>query len=386
MAKMIFDRTNPHLKVATFGRKGGGKTMLAAAIRNVMWERYGLAKPITYEELSPQNYVVNDISLNCRILDYASPNRDYTHYDFDTEEDLKKALISGAVHIDVAIGVVPYNDILPYGVEMLLRQVGIQNVIFFITHRGDEDYDEDMELVAEETVIEDFECYDFFDCPIVVGDALLAYEHPETEWAYSILELVECLDDVFQPERLDEQPFMMPVDDTFSIVQRGTIATGKIARGVIGVNQLVEIVGFGETKKTVVTGVEIYKKIVEAAQTGDRVGLLLRGINRSEIMKGQVIAAPGTIHQHSKFNAFVYSFTEKEGGIDIYNGNTSECYIDNVPTLARIGYDEEIIHPGQTVEVTIDLLEPRALEIGTHFVFKKMGQAVLVGTVTELFD
>ena len=321
MAREHFERTKPHINIGTIGHVDHGKTTLTAAITSVLRERYGLGQDVAFDQIdkAPEEKA-RGITISTAHVEYETPNRHYAHVDCPGHADYVKNMITGAAQMDGAILVVAATDgPMPQTREhiVLSRQVGVPYIIVFLNKCDMVDDEELLDLVEME-VRELLSEYDFpgDDTPIIRGSALKALEDPASEWGDKVVELMEVVDTYIpEPQRDNDKPFLMPVEDIFSITGRGTVATGRVERGVLKVGQEVEIVGLtDEKRKVVVTGLEMFRKTLDFAETGDNVGCLLRGVQRTEIERGQVLAKPGTIHPHTKFKGQVYVLKKEEGG------------------------------------------------------------------------
>ena len=326
MAKEKFERTKPHINIGTIGHVDHGKTTLTAAITSTLQQRYQLGQPVAFDQIdkAPEEKE-RGITIATAHVEYETPNRHYAHVDCPGHADYVKNMITGAAQMDGAILVVAATDgPMPQTREhiVLSRQVGVPYIIVFLNKCDMVDDEELLDLVEME-VRELLDQYEFpgDDTPIVRGSALKALEDPSGEWGDKIVELMEAVDNYIpEPQRDDDKPFLMPVEDVFSITGRGTVATGRVERGQLKVNEEVEIVGLtDEKRKVVVTGIEMFRKLLDYAQTGDNIGVLLRGVQRTEIERGQVLSAPGSIHPHTKFKGEVYVLKKEEGGDQPYH-------------------------------------------------------------------
>ena len=335
MAKQKFERTKPHINIGTIGHVDHGKTTLTAAITTVLHKRYGLGTDVAFDQIdkAPEEKE-RGITIATAHVEYETPNRHYAHVDCPGHADYVKNMITGAAQMDGAILVVAATDgPMPQTREHILlsRQVGVPYIIVFLNKCDMVDDEELLDLVEME-VRELLDEYEFpgDDTPIIRGSALKALEDPSSEWGDKILELMAAVDDYIpEPIRDTEKPFLMPVEDVFSITGRGTVATGRVERGVLKVSDEVEIVGIAdEIRKVVVTGVEMFRKLLDQAQTGDNIGALLRGVQRTDIERGQVLAAPGSVHPHTKFKGEVYVLKKEEGGrhTPFFNGYRPQFY------------------------------------------------------------
>jgi elongation factor Tu len=373
MAKQKFERNKPHVNVGTIGHVDHGKTTLTAAITKVLFDRYGLGEKVDFENIdkAPEERE-RGITISTAHVEYETPNRHYAHVDCPGHADYVKNMITGAAQMDGSILVVSAADgPMPQTREHILlsRQVGVPYIVVFLNKCDMVDDEELLELVEME-VIELLNEYDFpgDDTPIIRGSALLALEDSSSEWADKIVELFEVIDEyVPEPERDTDKPFLMPVEDVFSITGRGTVATGRIERGILKVSDEIEIVGLKEEKRKVVcTGVEMFKKLLDEGFAGDNIGCLLRGVQRTEIERGQVLAAPGTINPHTKFEAQVYVLKKEEGGRHkpFFSGYRPQFFFRTTDVTANITLREgvEMCMPGDNVEMTIELIAPIAIE------------------------
>ncbi|HHX96983.1 MAG TPA: elongation factor Tu, partial [Clostridia bacterium] len=368
MAKATFERTKPHVNIGTIGHVDHGKTTLTAAITLIL-SKSDLSQAIAYDQIdkAPEEKE-RGITISTSHVEYETANRHYAHVDCPGHADYVKNMITGAAQMDGAILVVSATDgPMPQTREhiLLARQVGVPHIVVFMNKVDMVDDEELLELVEME-MRELLNEYDFpgDDLPIIRGSALKALEEPESEWGEAILELMEAVDSYIPtPERPTERPFLMPVEDVFSITGRGTVATGRVERGTIKVGEEVEIVGMSEdSRKTVVTGVEMFRKLLDQAVAGDNIGALLRGVGRDEIERGQVLAKPGTIKPHVKFAAEVYVLTKEEGGrhTPFFNGYRPQFYFRTTDVTGTIALPEgvEMCMPGDNIKMTIELITP----------------------------
>jgi len=394
MAKAKFERNNPHCNVGTIGHVDHGKTTLTAAITKVLFEKYQLGEKVDFENIdkAPEERE-RGITISTAHVEYETPARHYAHVDCPGHADYVKNMITGAAQMDGSILVVSAADgPMPQTREHILlsRQVGVPYIVVFLNKCDMVDDEELLELVEME-VRELLTEYDFpgDDTPIIRGSALKALEG-EAEWAEKIIELFEIIDEYIpQPERATDKPFLMPVEDVFSITGRGTVATGRIDRGIVKVQEEVEIVGLTEApRKVVVTGVEMFKKLLDQGEAGDNVGLLLRGIQRTEIQRGQVIAKPGTIKPHTKFEAQVYVLTKEEGGrhTPFFKGYRPQFFFRTTDVTGSVELPEgiEMCMPGDNVEMNIELISPIAIEEGVKFSIREGGRTVGSGNVNRI--
>ena len=395
MAKQKFERTKPHINIGTIGHVDHGKTTLTAAITTVLHKRYGLGTDVAFDQIdkAPEEKE-RGITIATAHVEYETPNRHYAHVDCPGHADYVKNMITGAAQMDGAILVVAATDgPMPQTREHILlsRQVGVPYIIVFLNKCDMVDDPELIELVEME-VTEQLEEYDFNDCPIIKGSALKALEDPSSEWGDKIMELMDTVDSYIpDPQRDTDKPFLMPVEDVFTITGRGTVATGRVERGVLHLNDEVEIVGIKEeTKKTVVTGIEMFRKMLDEAQAGDNIGALLRGIQRTEIERGQVLAKPGTVTCHRKFTAQVYVLTKDEGGrhTPFFNNYRPQFYFrtTDVTGVCELPAGVEMCMPGDNVEMTIELIHPIAMEQGLTFAIREGGRTVGSGRVATIIE
>ena len=362
MAKAKFERTKPHCNIGTIGHVDHGKTTLTAAITKVLSERVAGNEATDFENIdkAPEERE-RGITISTAHVEYETEKRHYAHVDCPGHADYVKNMITGAAQMDGAILVVAATDgVMAQTKEHILlsRQVGVPYIVVFMNKCDMVDDEELLELVEME-ITEVLEEYEFSDCPIIKGSALKALEDPSGEWGDKVMELMATVDDYIpDPQRAVDQPFLMPIEDIFTITGRGTVATGRVERGVLHVNEDVEIVGIKEeTKKTVVTGIEMFRKLLDEAQAGDNIGALLRGIQRTEIERGQVLAKPGTVTCHTKFTAQVYVLTKDEGGrhTPFFNNYRPQFYFrtTDVTGVCNLPEGTEMCMPGDNVEMTI---------------------------------
>ena len=397
MAKQKYERTKPHVNIGTIGHVDHGKTTLTAAITLVLNKRYGSGEFVDYANIdkAPEERA-RGITISTSHVEYETPNRHYAHVDCPGHADYVKNMITGAAQMDGAILVVSAADgPMPQTREhiLLARQVGVPKIAVFLNKEDQVDDPELIELVEME-VRELLSEYDFDgdNTPIVVGSALKALEDPDGEWGDKIIKLMEEVDEYIpQPERATDQPFLMPVEDIFSITGRGTVATGRVERGTVKVGDTVELVGLtNEVRDVVVTGVEMFHKLLDVAEAGDNVGLLLRGVQRDEIERGQVLAAPKTIKPHTKFKAEVYVLTKEEGGrhTPFFNGYRPQFYFRTTDVTGNITLEDgvEMVMPGDNARFNIELITPIAIEKGLKFAIREGGRTVGAGVVTEIIE
>ena len=395
MAKAKFDRTKPHCNIGTIGHVDHGKTPLTAAISKVLAERVPGNEKVDFDNIdkAPEERE-RGITISTAHIEYQTEKRHYAHVDCPGHADYVKNMITGAAQMDGAILVVAATDgVMAQTKEHILlsRQVGVPYIIVFLNKCDMVDDPELIELVEME-VTEQLEEYDFNDCPIIKGSALKALEDPSSEWGDKIMELMDTVDSYIpDPQRDTDKPFLMPVEDVFTITGRGTVATGRVERGVLHLNDEVEIVGIKEeTKKTVVTGIEMFRKMLDEAQAGDNIGALLRGIQRTEIERGQVLAKPGTVTCHRKFTAQVYVLTKDEGGrhTPFFNNYRPQFYFrtTDVTGVCELPAGVEMCMPGDNVEMTIELIHPIAMEQGLTFAIREGGRTVGSGRVATIIE
>ena len=395
MAKAKFERTKPHCNIGTIGHVDHGKTTLTAAITKTLHERLGTGEAVAFENIdkAPEERE-RGITISTAHVEYETEKRHYAHVDCPGHADYVKNMITGAAQMDAGILVVAATDgVMAQTREhiLLARQVGVPYIVVFLNKCDMVDDEELIELVEME-VTEQLEEYDFHDCPIIKGSALKALEDPNGEWGDKIMELMDTVDEFIpDPQRATDQPFLMPIEDIFTITGRGTVATGRVERGVLHVNEEVEIVGIKEeVKKTVVTGIEMFRKLLDEAQAGDNIGALLRGIQRTEIERGQVLAKPGTVTCHTKFTAQVYVLTKDEGGrhTPFFNNYRPQFYFrtTDVTGVIELPAGTEMCMPGDNVEMTIELIHPIAMEQGLTFAIREGGRTVGSGRVATIIE
>ena len=395
MAKEKFERTKPHVNIGTIGHVDHGKTTLTAAITKTLYERYGLGAKVDFDQIdkAPEERE-RGITISTAHVEYETPNRHYAHVDCPGHADYVKNMITGAAQMDGAILVCAATDgPMPQTREhiRLSRQVGVPYIVVFLNKCDMVDDEELLDLVEME-VRELLDAYDFpgDDTPIVRGSALKALEDPQSEWGDKILELFEEIDAYIpDPERATDKPFLMPIEDIFSITGRGTVATGRVERGVLKVSDEVEVVGLTEEKrKVVVTGIEMFRKLLDQGQAGDNIGALLRGVQRTEIERGQVLAAPGSIHPHTKFHSEVYVLKKEEGGrhTPFFNGYRPQFYFRTTDVTGTIKLPEgvEMCMPGDNISMDIELITPIAIEEGLRFAIREGGRTVASGVVAKI--
>ncbi len=397
MAKEKFERTKPHVNIGTIGHVDHGKTTLTAAITMVMNHRYGGGEAVSYDNIdkAPEERERGN-TISTSHVEYETANRHYAHVDCPGHADYVKNMITGAAQMDGAILVVSAADgPMPQTREHILlsRNVGVPRMVVFLNKEDMVDDEELIELVEME-VRELLSEYDFDGdgTPIVVGSALKAIEEPDGPWGDKIVKLMEAVDEYIpEPERDTDKPFLMPVEDVFSITGRGTVATGRVERGVVKTGDNVEIVGMTEESRVVVvTGVEMFRKILDEAQAGDNIGALLRGVQREEIERGQVLAAPNSIEPHTHFEAEVYVLSKDEGGrhTPFFNGYRPQFYFRTTDVTGDIQLPEgvEMVMPGDNAKFTITLITPIAIEEGLRFSIREGGRTVGSGVVTKIIE
>ena len=395
MAKAKFERTKPHCNIGTIGHVDHGKTTLTAAITKVLSERVAGNEATDFENIdkAPEERE-RGITISTAHVEYETENRHYAHVDCPGHADYVKNMITGAAQMDGAILVVAATDgVMAQTKEHILlsRQVGVPYIVVFMNKCDMVDDEELLELVEME-ITEQLEEYDFTDCPIIKGSALKALENPSSEWGDKIMELMATVDEYIpDPKRATDQPFLMPVEDVFTITGRGTVATGRVERGVLHLNEEVEIIGVKEeARKTVVTGIEMFRKLLDEAQAGDNIGILLRGVQRTDIVRGQVVAKPGSVKCHTKFTAQVYVLTKDEGGrhTPFFNNYRPQFYFrtTDVTGVCNLPEGTEMCMPGDNVEMSIELIHPIAMEQGLTFAIREGGRTVGSGRVATIIE
>ena len=400
MAKQKFERTKPHCNIGTIGHVDHGKTTLTAAITEVLSKRVPCPGN-TFVEFANIDKAPEErergITINTAHVEYETENRHYAHVDCPGHADYVKNMITGAAQMDGAILVVAATDgVMAQTKEhiLLARQVGVPSIVVFMNKCDQVDDEELLDLVEME-IRELLTEYDFpgDDTPVIRGSALMALQNPDdTKWSDPIMELMDAVDSwIPEPTRDTDKPFLMPVEDVFTISGRGTVATGRVERGVLNLNDPVEILGIKEDKKaSVATGIEMFHKLLDYAEAGDNVGILLRGVNRDEIVRGQVIAKPGTVTCHQKFKAQVYVLTKDEGGrhTPFFNNYRPQFYFRTTDVTGVISLPEgtEMCMPGDNVEMSIELIHPIAMEQGLTFAIREGGRTVGSGRVTEIIE
>ena len=397
MAKAKFERNKPHCNIGTIGHVDHGKTTLTAAITKVLSHRVEGNASVDFENIdkAPEERE-RGITISTAHVEYETANRHYAHVDCPGHADYVKNMITGAAQMDGAILVVAATDgVMAQTKEHILlsRQVNVPYIVVFMNKCDMVDDEELLELVEME-IREVLSEYDFpgDDTPIIQGSALKALEDPDGEWGDKIMELMDAVDTwIPTPERATDKPFLMPVEDVFSITGRGTVATGRVERGTLHVSDEVEIIGIhDDVKKTVVTGIEMFRKLLDEAQAGDNIGALLRGIHRTEIERGQVLIKPGTVNCHKKFTCQVYVLTKDEGGrhTPFFNNYRPQFYFrtTDVTGVCDLPEGVEMCMPGDNVEMTVELIHPVAMEEGLRFAIREGGRTVGSGTVASIIE
>ena len=395
MAKAKFERTKPHCNIGTIGHVDHGKTTLTAAITKTLNARLGTGEAVAFENIdkAPEERE-RGITISTAHVEYETERRHYAHVDCPGHADYVKNMITGAAQMDGAILVVAATDgVMAQTKEQILlaRQVGVPYIVVFLNKCDMVDDEELIELVEME-VTEQLEEYGFKGCPIIKGSALKALEDPFSEWGDKILELMHTVDEYIpDPVRDTDKPFLMPVEDVFTITGRGTVATGRVERGTLHLNDELEILGVKEdVLKTVVTGIEMFRKQLDEAMAGDNIGALLRGVNRDQIVRGQVLAKPGTVTCHRKFTAQVYVLTKDEGGrhTPFFNNYRPQFYFrtTDVTGVCELPAGTEMCMPGDNVEMTIELIHPIAMEQGLTFAIREGGRTVGSGRVATIIE
>ena len=395
MAKAHYERTKPHVNIGTIGHVDHGKTTLTAAITKTLHDRYQLGEQVDFENIdkAPEERE-RGITISTAHVEYETPKRHYAHVDCPGHADYVKNMITGAAQMDGAILVVAATDgpMAQTREHILLsRQVGVPYIVVFMNKCDMVDDEELLDLVEME-ITELLEEYGFEGCPIIRGSAYQALQDTSGKWGDAIIKLMETVDEYIpDPERDTDKPFLMPVEDVFSISGRGTVATGRVERGILKVQDEVEIVGLvEESRKVVVTGIEMFHKLLDDAEPGDNIGALLRGVNRDEIERGQVLAAPGTITPHKKFTAQVYVLMADEGGRHkpFFNNYRPQFYFRTTDVTGVITLPEgtEMCMPGDNVEMTIELISHIAMEQGLRFAIREGGRTVGSGSVVSIIE
>ena len=400
MAREKYERTKPHVNIGTVGHVDHGKTTLTAAITAVL-AAAGQAQAKKFDEIdaAPEEKA-RGITISTAHVEYETEKRHYAHVDCPGHADYVKNMITGAAQMDGGILVIAATDgPMPQTREhiLLARQVGVPRLVVFLNKCDMVDDEELLDLVEMEAreLLTQYE-FDGDNIPFIKGSALKALEavqanpsikRGEDKWVDKIWELMDAIDEYIPtPERDIDQPFLMPIEDIFSITGRGTVATGRVERGRVKVGQEVELVGLGETKKTTVTGVEMFRKQLDEGQAGDNIGALLRGVDKTEVQRGQVLAAPGSIHPHTKFTANVYVLTKDEGGrhTPFFPGYRPQFYIRTTDVTGSIQFDGEMVMPGDNVVMNVELIAPVAIEEGMRFAIREGGRTVGAGVVDKI--
>ncbi len=395
MGKAKFERNKPHVNIGTIGHVDHGKTTLTAAITLTLNKKFGTGSAVAFDQIdkAPEEKE-RGITISTAHVEYESPNRHYAHVDCPGHADYVKNMITGAAQMDGAILVVAATDgPMPQTREHILlsRQVGVPYIVVFLNKCDMVDDEELLDLVEME-VRELLDMYEFpgDDTPIIRGSALEALNNPDGPWGDKIVELFEAVDSFIpDPVRETDKPFLMPVEDVFSITGRGTVATGRVERGVVKVQDEVEIVGLSEApRKVVVTGVEMFRKLLDQAQAGDNIGALLRGVQRDDIERGQVLAKPGSIKPHTKFKSEVYVLKKEEGGrhTPFFNGYRPQFYFRTTDVTGSISLPEgvEMCMPGDNIQMEIELITSIAVEEGLRFAIREGGRTVGAGVVASI--
>jgi elongation factor Tu len=397
MGKQHFERNKPHVNIGTIGHVDHGKTTLTAAITKVLHERLGTGEAVAFDNIdkAPEERE-RGITISTAHVEYETENRHYAHVDCPGHADYVKNMITGAAQMDGAILVCSAADgPMPQTREHILlsRQVGVPEIVVFMNKADMVDDDELLELVEMEIreLLSEYE-YDGDEAAVVIGSALKALEDPSSEWGDKILELMAAVDEkIEQPERDIDKPFLMPIEDVFSITGRGTVVTGRVERGIVHVQDAVEIVGLtDEPTASVCTGVEMFRKLLDEGRAGDNIGALLRGVQRTDVERGQVLAKPGTIKPHTKFEGEVYVLTKEEGGrhTPFFNGYRPQFYFRTTDITGAISLQEgvEMCMPGDNATFTIEMIHPIAMEEGLRFAIREGGRTVASGVVTKVVE
>ena len=397
MAKAKFERNKPHCNIGTIGHVDHGKTTLTAAITKTLHERLGTGEAVAFENIdkAPEERE-RGITISTAHVEYETKNRHYAHVDCPGHADYVKNMITGAAQMDGAILVVAATDgVMAQTREHILlsRQVGVPYIVVFMNKCDMVDDPELLELVEMEIrdLLNEYE-FPGDDTPVVQGSALKALEDPSGEWGDKILELMDAVDSwVPDPVRETDKPFLMPVEDVFTITGRGTVATGRVERGTLHLNDEVEIIGIHEdVRKTVVTGIEMFRKLLDEAQAGDNIGALLRGVQRTEIERGQCLCKPGSVKCHNKFTAQVYVLTKDEGGrhTPFFNNYRPQFYFrtTDVTGVCNLPEGTEMCMPGDNIEMTIELIHPIAMSQGLTFAIREGGRTVGSGRVATIIE
>ena len=397
MAKAKFERSKAHCNIGTIGHVDHGKTTLTAAITRVLAERVAGNEKVDFENIdkAPEERE-RGITISTAHVEYSTENRHYAHVDCPGHADYVKNMITGAAQMDGAILVVAATDgVMAQTKEHILlsRQVGVPYIVVFMNKCDMVDDPELLELVEMEIrdLLSEYE-FPGDDTPVIQGSALKALEDPNGEWGDKVMELMAAVDSYIpDPERDTDKPFLMPIEDVFSITGRGTVATGRVERGVLHLSEEVEIIGIKEeSQKSVVTGIEMFRKLLDEAQAGDNIGVLLRGIQRTDIERGQVLAKPGSVKCHKKFTAQVYVLTKDEGGrhTPFFNNYRPQFYFrtTDITGVCNLPAGTEMCMPGDNVEMTIELIHPIAMEQGLTFAIREGGRTVGSGRVATIIE
>ena len=397
MSKEKFERTKPHLNVGTIGHVDHGKTTLTAALTKVCAEAYGSGEAVAFDGIdnAPEEKE-RGITIATSHVEYDSPARHYAHVDCPGHADYIKNMITGAAQMDGAILVVNCADgPMPQTREhiLLARQVGVPYIVVYL-NKADQVDDEELIMLVEEEIRELLTEYDFpgADTPVIVGSALKALEGDTSDHGVeSVKKLVESIDSYIpEPTRETDKPFLMPIEDIFSIQGRGTVVTGRIERGMVNVNDEMEIVGIKDTEKTVCTGVEMFRKLLDQGRAGENVGVLLRGTKREDVERGQVLSAPGSIKPHTKFEAQVYVLSKEEGGrhTPFFKGYRPQFYVRTTDVTGEVTLPDgvEMVMPGDDIAVTVELISPGAMEDGMKFAIREGGRTVGAGVVSKIIE
>ena len=395
MAKAKFERTKPHVNIGTIGHVDHGKTTLTAAITKTLADRYQLGSAVDFDKIdkAPEEKE-RGITISTTHVEYETPNRHYAHVDCPGHADYVKNMITGAAQMDGAILVVAATDgpMAQTREHILLsRQVGVPKIVVFMNKCDMVDDEELLELVEME-ITDLLAEQGFEDSPVIRGSAYQALQDTSGEWGDCIIKLFEVIDEYIpNPERDSDKPFLMPVEDVFSITGRGTVSTGRVERGTLNVSDEVEIVGLSEeSRKVVVTGIEMFRKLLDTAEAGDNIGALLRGVQRDEIERGQVLCKPGSITPHTKFTAQVYVLKADEGGRHkpFFNNYRPQFYFRTTDVTGVINLPEgtEMCMPGDNIEMTIELISPIAMEKGLRFAIREGGRTVGSGAVVSIIE
>ena len=397
MTKEKFERTKPHLNVGTIGHVDHGKTTLTAALTKVCAEAYGSGEAVAFDGIdnAPEERE-RGITIATSHVEYDSPARHYAHVDCPGHADYIKNMITGAAQMDGAILVVNCADgPMPQTREhiLLARQVGVPFIVVYL-NKADQVDDEELIMLVEEEIRELLTEYDFpgADTPVIVGSALKALEGDTSDHGVeSVKKLVESIDSYIpEPTRETDKPFLMPIEDIFSIQGRGTVVTGRIERGMVNVNDEMEIVGIKDTEKTVCTGVEMFRKLLDQGRAGENVGVLLRGTKREDVERGQVLSAPGSIKPHTKFEAQVYVLSKEEGGrhTPFFKGYRPQFYVRTTDVTGEVTLPDgvEMVMPGDDIAVTVELISPVAMEDGMKFAIREGGRTVGAGVVSKIIE